>query len=286
MTTFIKKIFTIKKKQLYSRDIHFLMKRISKYLFISVLLIFMTSCSGYQKVLKSKDTDAIYNEAMRLYQNKSYSKALMLFDKVAVFVKGTDKEEPLNYHYAQCYYLSGDYVLANYYFRKYAKMYPFNERAEECSFLAALCNYKQSPVYTLDQKPTLEAITALQTFINSYPNSDKIEECNRYIDELRSKLEEKDFNIAMMYYRMEEYKAAIYCLKNVLKDYPETDRKEEIYSYIVKAGYDYAKNSVESKKQERFKEVIENYQKLVSAFPNSKYTEELEEVYKQAMKNI
>ena len=254
--------------------------------FFMMFTLLFTSCGNYQKLLKSGDHDAIYEEAMRLYNNEAYSKTLQLFDKIAVFVKGTDKEEPLNYYYAQCYYKQHDYVLASYYFRKYTKLYPFSDRAEECAFLSALCKYYQSPSYSLDQTPTSEAINEMQNFINNYPSSSRIDECNAYIDEMRAKLEKKDYNIAMMYYKMDEYKAAIVCFKNILKDYPDTEHKEDIYFYIVKAGYNFAKNSVESKKSERFKEVIGNYQKFISLFPNSKYSKEAESFYKLALEYV
>ncbi|MBR5720636.1 MAG: outer membrane protein assembly factor BamD [Bacteroidales bacterium] len=250
--------------------------------FAGVFTLF-TSCTDYQKIMKSGDTDAIFAEAMRLYENGSYAKTLQLFDKIAVFVKGTDKEEPLSYYYAQCYYQTGEYTLASYYFKKYIRQYPFTERAEECAYLSALCKYYQSPVYSLDQTPTNEAIKEMQSFINNYPLSPKIEECNGYIDELWAKLEEKDFRIAMMYFKMEEYKAAIVCFKNILKDYPNTSHKEIILCNIVKAGYEYARNSVPLKQRERFKEMVENYQKFISTFPDSQYIKEIEHYYKIAV---
>lgn len=257
-----------------------------KLLTITILAALMTSCSGYQKMIKSGDHDAIFAEAMRLYENGSYAKTLQLFDRIAVFVKGTDKEEPLNYYYAQCYYNMGDYLLASYYFRKYVRQYPISDKAEECAFLSALSKYKQSPNSSLDQTATRDAIQEMQIFINGYPNSPRVEECNEYIDEMRAKLEEKDYNIAMLYMRMEEYKAAMVCFNNILKDYPETDHKEEILYCMVKAGHNYAVNSVESKQKERFKQVVEDYQKFILTYPNSPYTREIEHFYKTALNHI
>jgi outer membrane protein assembly factor BamD len=251
-------------------------------LLLTLGVMLFTSCSEYNKILKSNDKELIYEEAMRLYENESYSRALQLFDRIAVHVKGTDKEAPLNYYYAQCYYLQYDYTLANYYFMKYAKQFPFSTQAEECYFLAALCKYKESSVYSLDPTPTNDAITQLQGFINYYPNSDKVEECNKYIDELRAKLEEKDYKIAMMYLRMEEYKAAVVCFNNILKDIPDTQHKEEILYNVVRAKYEYAKNSVSDKKAERYKEVIDAYYKFISLYPDSEYGRSVESYFKVA----
>jgi outer membrane protein assembly factor BamD len=85
--------------------------------------------------------------------------------------------------------------------------------------MSAYCKYKESPSYSLDQTPTFEAINELQLFVNQYPESQKVARCNQLIDELRNKLEEKEYRIARMYFRMQEYKAAIVSYENVLKDF-------------------------------------------------------------------
>ncbi|MDR2083928.1 MAG: outer membrane protein assembly factor BamD [Bacteroidales bacterium] len=259
--------------------------KLSKYLIIISLtsfLLLVSSCSNYSKILKSDDKDLIYNEAMVQYEKGNYINALQLFDKILMLVKGTDKEEPVSYYYAQCYYEQGDYILANYYFRKYARQYIHSPRAEESAFLAAMCKYYQSSTYSLDPSPTTDAISELQAYINAYPNSDRIELCNSYIDELRAKLEEKDYQIALMYLRMDEYKAAVVCFENILKDFPDTKHREDIYYYLVKAKYEFAKNSVESKKTERFDDVYNAYTKFISNFPDSRYIAEIEQYNKAA----
>ncbi|MDD4142038.1 MAG: outer membrane protein assembly factor BamD [Bacteroidales bacterium] len=253
-------------------------------------VVTLPSCSntktGFTKLLKSDDRDLMFNEAVAYYEKGSYVKALQLFDRIAVLVKGTDKEEPLNYYYAQCYYEQSDYVLANYYFKRYVSQFPFSRRADECAYLAAICKYMESSSYSLDPTPTTEAISELQSYINTYPQSDKIEMCNVYIDELRNKLEEKDYQIALMYYKMEEYKASVVCFNNILKDYPSTTHREEIMYRIVCAQYEFAKNSVTDKKKDRFKDVVTSYQKFLSAFPESKYLSIVEDYYNLAKKNI
>jgi len=241
------------------------------------LLLIISACSNYAKILKSEDRDIIFDEAIVQYEKGNYIKALQLFDKIMLFVKGTDKEEPLNYYYAQCYYQQSDYILASYYFRKYVRQYPIGERTEECAFLSAMCKYYQSSTYSLDPTPTTDAISELQAYINVYPDTEKLEDCNGYIDELRAKLEEKDYKIALMYLRMDEYKAAVVCFDNILKDYPGTKHREEIFYYLVKAKYEYAKNSVDSKKVERFDDVYNSYTKFVSNYPTSKYLAEVEQ---------
>ena len=86
--------------------------------------------------------------------------------------------------------------------------------------MGAYCNYLNSPDFTLDQTSTVDAIKDLQLFINMYPKSSRLSECNDLIDKLREKLESKDFRIAKLYFRMDDYSAAITSMNNILKDFP------------------------------------------------------------------
>ena len=103
------------------------------------------------------------------------------------------------------------------------------------------------------------------------------------MDDFPKDLDQKQIYEIKICFKMEEYKAAIVCFKNILKDYPNTSHKEVILCNIVKAGYEYARNSVPLKQRERFKEMVENYQKFISTFPDSQYIKEIEHYYKIAV---
>ena len=69
------------------------------------------------------------------------------------------------------------------------------------------------------------AIKELQSFINRYPDSDKVIECNSLIDELRNRLSKKAFENAKQYYLTSNYKSAIIALDNVLIDFSSFDNR-------------------------------------------------------------
>jgi outer membrane protein assembly factor BamD len=110
--------------------------------------------------------------------------------------------------------------------------------------------------------------------VNKYSSSERIQQCNELMDELRLKLETKAFNLAKLYYQVEEYKAAVVALNNVLKDYPGSQYKEEILFLIFKSTYYYASGSIETKQRERYSAAEMDYKKFASSFPESKYMRE------------
>ena len=78
-------------------------------------------------------------------------------------------------------------MLASYYFKIFTVNYPYSKHREELSFMAAYCYYLESPKYSLDKTNTIKAIKELQAFIDKYPKSEKIKECNLLIDNLTKK---------------------------------------------------------------------------------------------------
>lgn len=248
--------------------------------------ILLYSCGTFRKVLKSSDIKLKYSTAVTLYEKGDYHRAMQLFDELLVYYRGNDTSEKINYYYAYCYYGEEDYLEAGYYFTKFSSAFPTSKFAEECDYMSAYCQYLFSPEYGLDQTITLDAIKQFQLFINEYPQSTRVAKCNELIDELRYKLEKKEFETARLYYKIENYQAAYVAFKNVLKDYPDTKHKEDVYYYMLTSSYQYAINSIETKKRERLELARDAYNSLNTTFPESGYGKEAKSIMKNIEKEL
>ncbi|MDP4280626.1 MAG: outer membrane protein assembly factor BamD [Bacteroidota bacterium] len=261
------------------------MKRSLSFILLIFTAFFCNSCS-FSKLLKSNDADAKYEKAIELYEHKDYSRALQLFDQLIGTARATDKSERIYYLYAYCYYNQKDYTMASYYFKRYATNFPNTKNAEECQYLSAYCTYLDSPDYSLDQSNSTEAIKDLQLFVNNYPTSSHVPDCNDLIDKLRNKLAEKDFKLARLYFRMDDYMAAIVSFNNILKEYPETDYREESLFLILKSSCKYAEKSIESKKKERDLKAVSAYNDFMSQYPKSKFVQEAKDLKEKVDKDL
>ena len=251
-----------------------------------LFLLVMTSCSDYSKMLKTRDMDAKSEYAIKLYNRGDYFKALPLFEELITVYRGTKKAEQTYYYYSYTNYRIGDYETAAYDFENFAKTYPNSEFAEECAFMHAYCFYQSSPLYSLDQTNTYKAINELQLFADRYPQSKKIEECNKLIDQLREKLEEKEFQYAELYFNVASYKSAITTYKNLINDFPTTKYREEALFKIVRSAYLLAENSIESKLIERYGETLTAYGEFIAAYPESKYKNKALDYFETTKKRI
>ena len=260
---------------------------LKKTVFLLILTgLFAVSCSKYQKLLKSTDYEEKFQMAFVYYQQGDYHRAIQLFDQIIPYYRGTDRAETISYHYAYAHYNQKDYILASFYFKRFATTFPRSKHVEEATFMSAYCKYLDSPAHSLDQTSTMEAIQELQVFINKYPESPRVDEANSLIDDLRSKLEKKAMEIARLYFNMESYNAAITSLNNVLKDFPDTDFREEILFLILKANHDFARKSIEERRQERYTETLEAYNVFISHFPESTYAREAGQIYRNTMRQL
>jgi outer membrane protein assembly factor BamD len=263
-----------------------MLKFIKPFLFLFVTSLLMAGCSDYQKLLKTTDLDKKYDGAIKYYNEKDYVRALPLLEELVTAYKATKKAEKVSYYFAYTNYGLEDYTMASYHFDNFTKNFPNSDYTEECYFMSAYCHYLDSPGPSLDQTNTYKAISELQLFIDKYPTSPRIAKCNELIDHLRAKLEDKTYATAKLYYNMEYYKAAVTCFKIVMKDFPDTRYKEDCLFLTEKAFYLFAKNSIETKKAERYKAAMEAYQPFIEKFPKSKYLKEAAAMYTEAAKQI
>lgn len=247
----------------------------------------LTSCkSEFEKIRASGDVNSIYTKAMGYYEAEEYQKAQTLFELIIGNYRGRQEAEDISFKYAYTYYHLEQYILAAYYFRNFVNTYGTSELREEADFMAAYSSYRMSPTFRLDQTETLKAIDGFQLFVNTYPNSDRVPQCNRLIDEMRLKLELKALESAKLYYDLREYQAAIQAFENVLKDFPDTDNAEQIRYLIVKSDFLLARNSFVEKQEERFQETLKRANLFLTRYDRSLYRNEVENYIKQSEERL
>lgn len=248
-----------------------------RFVLIVVILAVVAGCkSEFEQVRTSGEPDRIYSKAMEYYDQKDYSKAISLMEIILSSYRGTSKGEDLYFKYAYANYNQGLYISAANLFETFSTSFPSSKQREEADFMAAYSYYLLSPNYRLDQQYTHKSIDALQLFVNTFPNSDRVDESNKLIDDMRAKMEVKRLEEARLYIDLQQYEAAVQVLENLLKDFPETQNAEEIRHLVVKAQYDLAANSVYEKQKERFLKTNKIAQAFIERYPKSNYRKEVE----------
>ena len=248
------------------------------YILLSLLLA-LTACSEYQKVLKSKDVDYKYDMALQYFNDKEYVKAQTLLDDVAAYYKGTERSQDVTIYLARSYMGQKDYSSAADYFQAYIRNYPKGKYAAEAAFQTGHCYFLDAPDPRLDQDFTNRAIDAFDIFMETYPNNPYVQQALTEQNQLYDRLAYKELLNAQLYYKLGMYLGNNYLsceitARNALKDYPSNSYQEEFAWLIFAAKYQQVVHSVASKLQERLQDAEDEYYSFTTEYPQSKYKQQ------------
>lgn len=262
-----------------------------KYALILFLLVSLTSCGEYQRMLKSTDYDAKLEYAKKAFDQGKFAQSATILTDIVTMFKGTSKAEESLYLLALSHYENKDYVSSGAYFQTYYSRYPKGKYTELARFYCGYGYYLDSPDPQLDQSDTVKAIEELQLFLDYYPKSDKVSIAQNAIFELQDKLTLKELQNAQLYYNLgnylgNNYESAIVVARNAIKDYPYSKYKEDLELLILKSRYQEAVLSVEEKKVDRFRDVIDEYYSFVNNYPETSNREEADNIFKIASKYV
>ena len=262
-----------------------------RFILFSLLTVLLCSCGEYQKVLKSNDVNYKFDYAKRAFEEKRYVQAATLLQDCVTVFKGSDKAEESLYLLAMSHYENKDYDSSGAFFKAYYNRYPKGKYVEDARFYCGYGYYLDSPEPQLDQSTTLKGIEELQAFLDFFPLSDKVAIAQNAIFELQDKLTLKELQNAQLYYNLgnymgNNYESAVIVARNAIKAYPYSKFKEELELLILKARYQEANQSVDERKTERFREVVDEYYSFVNNYPDSPHREEADNIMKIASRYV
>ena len=273
----------------------------SRLFFLPLLLVLtmLTACSEFSAVVKSDDYEYKYEAAKALYADGQYRQAAELFSMLLAPLKGTSYGEESLYMLAESNLKAKDYESAAMFFKKYYQVYPKGHYMEMARFNSGYSLYKQVADIRLDQTNTMEAIREYQDFLDYCPNTSLKEQTHAVIYELQDRLVEKEYLSAKLYYDLgtytlnsiyggNNYEACVVTAQNALKDYPYASAglREKLSILILRAKYHLARQSVEAKRVERFRDAIDEYYAFENDFPESKYLKEANSIFRYSQRMV
>lgn len=254
--------------------------------------LLLVSCGEYTRVLKSGDYEYKYETAKALYMSGHYHQASELFGMLLAPLKGTSYGEESLFMLAESNMKAKDYESAAMFFKKYYQAYPKGRYMDMARYNSGYALYKQTVDVRLDQTSTMEAISEFQSFLDYCPNTNLKEQAMEIIYELQDKLVKKEYLSAKLYYDLgayamnsafggNNYQACVVTAQNALKDYPYASAglREDLSILTLRAKYYLARQSVEEKRLERFRDTVDEYYAFQNDYPESKYLKEAKSIF-------
>ena len=262
------------------------MRKVPVIIGFVLLLLVGFSCGKFRKIEKSQDWRVKYEAGLNYYAKKDYYRASVLFEQILPIVRGLPEGEKVQFNLAYCQYYDKLYLLASEQFKTFYETYGRSQVAEEARFMYAFSLFEASPNPNLDQTSSIDAMAAMQEFLNRYPNSKFRDKAVDVIFSTQTKLERKGFENSRQYYKMRQYKAAIVALNNFKNNFPDSKFLAEAYYLVVDSEYKLAQQSILSKQMERYKAVVEHYKEFLDKFPDSRFLRDAEKLYSESLDKI
>jgi len=273
------------------------MKRLNvSFIGFSFIAILLTACGEYNNILKSTDLNVKFEYAKKYFDEGKYSRAVTLLEEVVQMTRTTARGEEALYLLAQSNYKMKDYATASEYFKNYYTSYPKGEYAELARFYSAYGLYLDSPDPRLDQTDTYKSMMQFQDFLELYPQSERKDDAQAALFELQEKLALKELLAVRLYYNLGNYLilsfpggnylSCVITAQNAIRSYPLSKYREELEYYLFKSKYQMAVQSVEEKKELRYRDVIDEYFSYANEFPEGKYLKEIKRLYEDIDKKL
>ena len=178
-----------------------------------------------------------FNDGLAFFEEEKYVKASQQFNIIVERASHTDLGDDALFFLAESYFLNEDYDLALIEFEKLVSRMGFSPYIEKSRWRICETLMLLSPNFYHDQDSSIKAITQIQEFLDDFPNSEYSKDADKLINELRTRLAEKNMETGKLYIKLKAYDSAITSYEIVVNEYYDTkffnDANMEIIRCLV-----------------------------------------------------
>ena len=194
--------------------------------FLALALVFQgTACFRALNPLDFPTSTALFEAGLRAYEREKWGNAINAFERLTLDLPTRDSLLPPSHWYLGKARLGNDErLLAAQSFIRLAESFPQDSLADDALFLSgkAYAGLWRSP--TLDPQYGLLAQTQYRLLSAVYPTSPWADSAAAELQRLDEWFASKDYETAMHYIRRKAYDSAIIYLRDVVTNWPDTDK--------------------------------------------------------------
>ncbi len=160
----------------------------------------------------SAKSDLLFERGMKFFDAGKFDKAATVFNE---FVYSYPYHEDIakgTFMLAESYFKDGQFELASMEYRRISQRFEDSEYAERAELMIGESYLSASPRTDLEQDKTKTALEYFKDFLTFRPGSEFVPMAEDGIRRCREKLAKKEFDIALSYFKLTQFDAAIlYC---------------------------------------------------------------------------
>ena len=238
---------------------------LSCLLVIFFLIVTTSGCAWWRKE-PEPNPQAMYENAMNLFQRKKYERAAEAFKRFKEEFPLSDYTPLVELRIADSYFFDKNYAEAIVQYEEFRKLHPTHAEIPYVIYQLGMCHYRQMLSLDRDQTETEKAIEQFRYLIENHPQSPQASEASIRMKVAIKQLADHEYYIARFYLRMKKYKAALGRFEAVLQKYPGLGFEERIKPLIVKCQEEIGKEEQKRKEkeagEEKEKEELEEKKKV------------------------
>lgn len=211
---------------------------VSRLFRFSVLVLFALAgaCGRGFKLNRYTTNEALYSAAKSEFDRRKWDNAVSAFEKLTFDLPARDTLLPLAHWYlAKAYAGRREHLLAAQAYNRLAESFATDTLADNAMYEAAREYQKMWRKPTLDANYGELSLSAYQSMLGLYPDSELKDEAERQIRSLQEMFASKDYESGLYYLRRRAFDSAIIYFKDVVKNFPQTDKSRQAYLRLAEA---------------------------------------------------
>lgn len=201
---------------------------------VLALAVTLGACFGSFNVRDYSTSAALYAVAMKKYREGKYNDAATAFERLTLDLPTRDSLLPLSHWYLGHARLKRqERLLAAQSFIRLSETVPDDTLADDALLMSGRSYEGLWKHPSLDPQYGLLAQTQFRLLIGVYPQSTLVDTAQAELRKLDEMFAAKDYETGMHYKRRKAYDSAIIFFKDVVKNFPETDKARQAMLRMV-----------------------------------------------------
>ena len=188
---------------------------------VVAILIATTGCSPMPE-LGETTAEETYDVGVAALARGDYLLAIEAFKRITLNTPLHDTADDALVGLADAYRATSDYASAEEGYRRLMSDYPHSPLVPEAEYKLGMTFFDQSLPSSLDQGMTQQAISQFEYFLDAFGETELADDARDRIGELRSRLAQKNYEAAGLYFDLKKPAAARVYLEAVVAEYPGT----------------------------------------------------------------
>lgn len=224
---------------------------------LSILCIF-TACSTTGSV-EPQTAEEYYNKAELAFANEDYQDAITAYEKAMEIYETAELNRRAELRIADAHFANKDYVEAAAGYEDFLKRHPGTPQSARVLFQLGESYFNQVLAIDRDQTATRNALVTFESLLKLYPEAAESASAPERIRACRNHLAANELYVGLFYYKIDQHKAAIGRLSELLQKFPDSPEKDQVYFYL---GNTFLKNGHPNL-------AVTTFENLIADFPRS-----------------